>query len=90
LTLVLITLGVSACDQLPPFPTVEVKLVDNRNGKIHRYNLPKERGVKAPYLGSVPASLGAVDKHYCYAAAEHSKLELYISKVEDIAQKRCN
>lgn len=88
-TLALITFVVSGCDALPPFPTVEIKLVDNRNTKIHRYHLPKERGAKADFLGSIPLSTSAIEKHYCFAASEYSKIENYLSKVEDIAQKRC-
>lgn len=89
LTLALICFGVSACDKLPPFPTVEVKLVDAKNDQIHRYNLPTKRGEKAPYLGSVPASFEAINKNFCLAPKEYSKLEQYISALEDLAERKC-
>lgn len=79
----------SACSELPDFPTVETKLVDNRNAKLHRYNLPKQRGESAEFLGSIALSTGAIEKHYCFAAREYVKVEQYISAVEDLARRRC-
>lgn len=89
LALSILSASLCACDNLPPFPTVEVKLVDAGNAKIHRYHLPKKRGEKAPYLGSVMAHLNVVNKNYCLAPSDYSKLEQYLSKVEDIATRRC-
>lgn len=78
-----------ACDQLPEFPTVETRLVDQKNAKIHRYHLPKQRGEKAPYLGSLPLTFGAINKSYCFAPSEYSKVEQYLSSLEDLARERC-
>ena len=89
LTLALICLSVSACSELPEFPSVETKLVDNRNAKLHRYELPKERGQSATFLGSVTLDTRAIEKHYCFAAREYVKVEQYISAVEDVARRRC-
>lgn len=89
LSLALICWAVSGCDQLPAFPTIEIKLVDAKHEKIHKYELPKRRGEKAPYIGSVEASFLALEKHFCMSPSNYSKLEDYISDVEDIANKRC-
>lgn len=87
--LLVASLFVLGCEGLPPFPKVEIKLVDAKNDKIHLYNLPQKRGDKAPYLGSTPASIPALNKNYCLAPSEYSKLEQYISAVEDVAERRC-
>jgi hypothetical protein len=77
------------CSQLPPFPTVEVKIVDVKNGKIHRYELPKKQGDEPKYLGSIPYSSNAINKHVCMAPAEYSKLEEYLVKLEDALTEKC-
>jgi hypothetical protein len=89
LTLATICFAVSACDQLPEFPSVKTDLVDARNGKIHRYELPKARGKGPTQLGSRPLDPTSIDKSFCFAPREYAKIENYISAVEDIAQQRC-
>lgn len=79
----------SGCGALPPFPTVEVKLVDATHAKIHKYHLPKQRGEKAPFIGSVEAKFNELEKHLCMSPSNYSKLEEYLSKVEDIAERKC-
>lgn len=79
----------SACSELPDFPSVETKLVDNRNARLHRYELPKQRGQPATFLGSIPLATPAIEKHYCFAPREYVKLEEYLSAVEDVARQRC-
>lgn len=77
------------CDDLPPFPTVKINLVDTKHGKLHRYELPKERGVDAPYLGADNLTYQRINKHYTMAPEEWSKLEGYISRLEDTIRKKC-
>jgi hypothetical protein len=78
-----------ACNQLPQFPTVEAKLVDNAHAKLHRYNLPKERGQNPEFLGSIALDTSSIEKHYCFSARGISNIQNYISAVEDIARQRC-
>ncbi len=79
----------SGCGQMPSFPTIQAKLVDARNGKIHVYHLPKHRGEKAPYIGSVEARFLEIEKHFCFSPRGMSDLQAYLSKVEDLAEQRC-
>lgn len=78
-----------ACNQLPPFPTVEAKLIDDSHAKIHRYNLPKKRDENPQFLGSIPLDTRSINKHYCFSARGISDIQNYISTVEDIARQRC-
>jgi hypothetical protein len=85
----LTAISLIGCSGLPPFPSVEIKLVDTKHGKIHRYELPKRRGEDAKYLGSINLTFANLEKNFAIAPKEYSKLEQYISAVEDVAERRC-
>jgi hypothetical protein len=89
LMLVGICLSVSACNNFPPMPDIEVKLVDKRNQKIHYYLLPKQQGEDAKYLRSVPLTFDNLQKNFAIDPRNYSILEGYMTKVEDYAKERC-
>lgn len=78
-----------ACAGIPPIPDIEVKLVDQKNGKIHYYLVPKQNGQKAQYLRSVPLTFSNLNKNFAIDPHNYSILEGYISEVEDYARDRC-
>jgi hypothetical protein len=78
-----------ACAGIPPIPDIEVKLVDQKNGKIHYYLVPKQNGQKAQYLRSVPLTFSNLNKNFAIDPKNYSVLEGYISEVEDYAKEKC-
>ena len=84
-----IFLLLTACESLPPMPDIEVKLVDQRNAKVHYYLLPKRQGENAPYLRSVPLTFSNLNKNFAIDPRNYSILERYMSTVEDYARERC-
>lgn len=70
-------------------PDIEIKLVDQTNGKVHYYLIPKQQGEEAKHLRSVPLTFTNLKKNFCIEPKEYSKLEVYLSAVDDAAKEHC-
>ena len=82
-------LALSGCAGFPPVPDIEVKLIDQRNGKIHYYLVPKQQGQTATHLRSEPLTIQSLNKNFAIDPHNYSILETYMSEVEDHAKANC-
>jgi hypothetical protein len=81
--------AIVACAGFPPVPDIEVKLVDQKNAKIHYYLIPKREGESAPFLRSEPLTLSNLNKNFAIDPKNYSILETYLSEVSDHAKEKC-
>lgn len=70
-------------------PDIEVKLVDQKNAKVHVYLVPKQPGQAAQFLRSEPLTFTSLNKNFAIDPKNYSTLEEYISQVEQYAKEKC-